>query len=70
MAEFRIANIDPDSPGQTVWRQIRDLLATSAQSVEIVLISPASDPTVEIRTWSDVRRDGSNDANAPRGGSW
>jgi len=66
MATFIRQPIEPGTPGQTVWKKIRDLLVTN-ESVEVVVKATEDSDRFELRAWTRVRNDSSNSQNAVPG---
>jgi hypothetical protein len=60
MAKFTKIKINPEDPGDDVWKKILAQM-TVAQSVELVAVaSAAGKVSVEVRAWDDIRKDKSN----------
>jgi hypothetical protein len=59
MPIFSRSRLDSNTPGQTAWRKLRDLLATN-ESVEVLVVKVEGVETFELRAWTGVRGDGSN----------
>jgi hypothetical protein len=66
MAVFSRHSVADGTPGQTVWKKIRDLLTTN-ESVEVVVVKKGDKETFELRAWTSARADGSNGPEAVPG---
>ena len=67
MATYSREDIDPKTPGQTVWKRIRDQLSL-AESVEIVKYQDQQGNwRFQLRTWTGARADDSNSSLAVPG---
>ncbi len=64
MARFVRHIIPGDTPGQTVWKKIRDLLVTNHSVEVLVTNADENSEDFELRAWTDVRDDESNHPDA------
>lgn len=66
MAVFSRHTLADGTPGQTVWKKIRDLLTTN-ESVEVAVVKKGDADIFELRAWTSARTDGSNGPQAVPG---